>query len=97
MRSNLDTTEIEISVPLPKIFESLAHLPLEKQLEALKFLQQQVRQKGGVYDNGFLASEMGRYIVQEADQELSLEEVEKALSSYKGSVSDLVTALREER
>jgi len=88
------------------IFEMLARLSHKQQMEIHRRLSQWLDKKSTkpavnkFSRNGnseFLRTEFGQYILEEADENISIAKVRAALAQIKGSLSRDVIAEREER
>lgn len=89
-----------------KLIEMLVQLPLSEQLRIHRRLGQLLKKKSAKAlavnisrprTNKFLRSEFGKYILKEADENVSIENVRKALSKVTGSLAQEVIMEREER
>lgn len=88
------------------LLEILAQLPHKEQVEIHQRLSRLLHEKSAkVSANGaaaernheFFKTELGQYILAEADEHISIEQVRKALSTSKSSFSEEIIAEREER
>ena len=99
-RKNNKTTQKMI------ILEMLAKLPQSEQVEVYRHLGQRlknttarslIKKKSGGNEVDFLKTELGRYVLEEADASIPIEKVREALSSIKGNWAKDIIADREER
>jgi len=88
------------------LWEMLANLPQKEQLKIHRRLSRLLHKKSAkVSTNGvaaernieFFKTELGQYILAEADEHISIEQVRKALSKNKSSFSADIIAERDER
>ncbi|MFQ5631943.1 MAG: hypothetical protein ACE5I1_24500, partial [bacterium] len=86
------------ALPLQHLFDNITRLSMSKQKEILAYLQHSIQEHDSTQTkNGFLNTAIGKYIAQDADDSISIDEVRKELSTIKGSLSDEVNMQREER
>jgi len=88
------------------LLEILTQLPQKEQIEIHNFLGQwldktptQITTVKGTrsFNDEFLQTEFGQYILQEADASIPIEKVRKALSKITGSLAQEIVEEREER
>ncbi len=88
------------------LLEILAQLPQKEQIEIHHLLGQWLDKAPTpitavkvprAFNDEFLQTEFGQYILEEADASIPIEKVRKALSKIKGSLAQEIIEEREER
>ena len=96
----------EIKIPRETLVTIISRLPSEGLSEIRRQIDNQLSSRtnmeispriAAVEDQEFWNSELGRMICEEADDSLSHEKRRQSLSSIRGSLSDDVSAERDER
>ncbi len=97
-RKNINTVKKAI------LLDMLAKLPEREQVEIYRHLGQRLKKasrslvkRESDEKEEFLKTELGRYILEEADASIPIEKVREALSSIKGNWAEDIIADREER
>jgi hypothetical protein len=100
------TRQISKNGKTAMLVEMLVQLPRKEQLEIYRLLGQWLKKKPGKVSvvtvprapkNEFLKTEFGQYLLEEADAQIPIEKVRKALSTITGSLAQEIIAEREER
>jgi len=88
------------------LLEILTQLPQKEQIEIHHLLGQWLdkapvpittAKSSRAFDDEFLRTEFGQYILEEADASIPIEKVRKALSKIKGSLAQEIIEEREDR
>ncbi len=103
---NAQNNEVQISIPFSTLVRAIEQLPTETLLQLLHVTEtalagranaQPEGQTAQVEDEKFWESELGQYILAEADTGISIEQVRKALSVIPGSLAAEISRERDER
>jgi len=100
------SSEVQIPIPFGALVKAIDQLPTESLVQLLHVteaaLAARTRNKSEeqvtqVEDESFWENELGQYIAAEADANVSIEEVRKALSTIPGSLAAEISRERDER
>ncbi len=103
--SHSQQNEVRISIPLSEIVRSIDQLPTEALSQLLQAVETALAKRADlkgagegipVEDMQFWESELGQYILAEADENIAIEDVRQALSVIPGSLAMEISRERDE-
>jgi len=104
--SHPQNSEVQIPIPFGTLVKAIDQLPTEALFKLLHVTEAALAARAGnrpegqvaqVEDDSFWKSELGQYISAEADADIPIEEVRKALSIIPGSLAAEISKERDER
>lgn len=104
--SHSQQNEVQITISLSELVRSIDQLPTEALSQLLQAVEATLAKRADlkrvgegipVEDMQFWESELGQYILAEADENIAIEDVRQALSVIPGSLAMEISKERDER